>query len=270
MRSLFERFTMKPALPRVVVVTGASGAIGAALAEAYAAPGMCLALQGRHTKRLDATVMSCRSKGAEVHVCEMDVRATQPLRDWLVAFDTQHPVDLLIADAGLANVLGDLSQWETPTAVDEVISTNLFGTINTVLPIAERMRERGGGHIAIVSSLAALRGMAISPAYCASKSALHGWGQSIRPLLRAKGISLTMIYPGFVKSKMSDAFPASTPFLMEAPRAAEHIRSGLDARRTTIAFPAILWLGLKLLNVLPDPWGDAVLAFLNLSPKKDS
>ncbi len=79
-----------------------------------------------------------------------------------------------------------------------------------------------------------------------------------------------MIYPGFVKSKMSDAFPASKPFLMEAPRAAEHIRSGLDARRTTVAFPAILWLGLKLLNVLPDPWGDAVLAFLNLSPKKDS
>jgi len=270
MGNLFERFTMEPDLPRVVVVTGASGAIGAALAEAYAAPGMCLALQGRHTKRLDATVMSCRSKGAEVHVCEMDVRDAQLLRDWLVAFDTQHPVDLLIADAGLANVLGDLSQWETPTAVDEVISTNLFGTINTVLPIAERMRERGGGHIAIVSSLAALRGMAISPAYCASKSALHGWGQSIRPLLRAKGISLTMIYPGFVKSKMSDAFPASKPFLMEVDHAAAHIRNGLNARQATVAFPLLLWVGIKLLNALPDTWGDAIMSLLNLSPKRRS
>jgi short-subunit dehydrogenase len=268
MRSLFERFTPKPARPRVVVVTGASGAIGAALAEAYAAPGLCLALQGRHTKRLDDTVKGCQAKGANVHVCQMDVRDAPALRDWLEEFDTQHPVDLLIADAGVASVLADLSQWETPAAVTEVLSTNLFGTINTVQPIAERMLERGGGHIAIVSSLAALRGMAISPAYCASKSALHGWGQSIRPLLRARGISLTMIYPGFVKSKMSDEFPASTPFLMEAPRAAKHIRRGLDARKATIAFPAILWFGLKLLNVLPDPWGDAVLHILDLSPKK--
>lgn len=261
---------MKPSLPHIVVITGASGAIGAALADVYAAPGMCLALQGRHTKRLDATVKQCQAKGADVFVCEMDVRDAQALRGWLEAFDTDHPVDLLIADAGVASVLDDLGHWETPAAVEEVISTNLLGTINTVQPIAERMRERGRGHIAIVSSLAALRGMAISPAYCASKSALHAWGQSIRPLLRAKGISLTLIYPGFVRSKMSDAFPASTPFLMEAPRAAAHIRRGLDARKATIAFPAILWLGLKLLNALPDPWGDAVMSLLGLSPQKRS
>jgi short-subunit dehydrogenase len=256
--------------PRVVIITGASGAIGSALAKIYAAPGIYLALQGRHTRRLDATVSRCRAKGAEVFVCEMDVRNTQSLRDWLEAFDTQHPVDLLIADAGVANVLEDLSQWETPAAVDEVISTNLMGTINTVLPIAERMRTRGKGQIAIVSSLAALRGMAISPAYCASKSALHAWGQSIRPLLGAMGISLTMIYPGFVKSKMSDAFPASKPFLMGSEQAAEHIRRGLDARRATIAFPRRLWIGIKLLNVLPDTWADAVMVFLKLSPKGPS
>ena len=104
---------------RVVVITGASGAIGAALADAYAAPGMCMALQGRHTQRLDATVKRCQAKGAEVFVCEMDVRDAPALRGWLEAFDTQHPVDLLIADAGVASVLEDSSQWETPAAVTE-------------------------------------------------------------------------------------------------------------------------------------------------------
>jgi len=198
----------------------------------------------------------------------MDVRDTVAFRDWLVAFDTQHPVDLLIADAGVASVLEDLSQWETPAAIDEVIGTNLLGTINTVLPIAERMRVRGKGHIAMVSSLAALRGMAISPAYCASKSALHAWGQAIRPLLGSTGISLTMIYPGFVKSNMSDAFPASKPFLMDATQAAARIRRGLDARAATVVFPAILWFGIKLLTLLPDPWADTVMVFLNLSPKR--
>jgi short-subunit dehydrogenase len=197
----------------------------------------------------------------------MDVRDSQALRIWLESFDMSHPVDLLIADAGIANVLGDMYQWETPAAIDEVISTNLFGTINTVMPIAERMRLRGNGHVAMVSSLAAFRGMAISPAYCASKSALHAWGQAIRPLLGAKGIALTMIYPGFVKSNMSDVFPASKPFLIDAAQAAAHIRRGLDARKATIVFPVVLGLGIKLLSALPDPWADALMSFLNLSPK---
>lgn len=258
---------MSPTLPRIVVVTGASGAIGAALAEVYAAPGICLALQGRDSQRLEATASRCRDKGAEVFVCEVDVRDAQALRNWLEAFDTQHPVDLLIANAGVANVLDDVCQWETPAATDAVINTNLFGTINTVMPVAERMRMRRKGHVAIVSSLAAFRGMAISPAYCASKSALHAWGQSIRPLLGAMGISLTMIYPGFVKSNMSDAFPASKPFLIDAARAAVLIRRGLDEKKATIVFPVILGLGIKLLNLLPDPWADKVLSLLNLSPK---
>jgi short-subunit dehydrogenase len=261
---------MSPWRPRVVVVTGASGAIGAALAEVYAAPGMCLALQGRDSQRLEATASRCRDKGAEVFVCEMDVRNARALGDWLEAFDTLHPVDLLIANAGVAHVLDDACQWEASGETDEVVSTNLFGTINTVMPVAGRMRLRRKGHVAIVSSLAAFRGMAISPAYCASKSALHAWGQSIRPLLRGKGISLTMIYPGFVKSNMSDAFPASKPFLIDATEAAVRMHRGLDAQRATIVFPLMLGLGIRLLNALPDPWADAVLSWLNLSPKDRS
>lgn len=259
---------MRPAAPRVVVITGASGAIGAALADAYAGLGMCLALQGRDSGRLEATVQRCRAKGADVFVCEMDVQDAQGLRDWLEAFDAVHCVDLLIANAGVANVLADVTEWESPTVTARVINTNLMGTINTVLPIAERMRSRGRGHVAIVSSLAAFRGMAISPAYCASKSALHAWGQSIRPLLGATGVSLTMIYPGFVKSNMSDAFPASKPFMIEAMHAATRIRRGLAARKTTIIFPGILWMGIKLLDVLPDLWADALMAFLNMAPKR--
>lgn len=259
---------MKGNPPRIVVITGASGAIGAALADAYAAPGIRLALQGRDTQRLHATANCCRAKGADVFMCEMDVRDAQALRAWLVSFDTQHPVDLLIADAGVANVLEHMDQWETPTHLSDVINTNLFGTINTVLPIVDRMRSRGTGHVAIVSSLAAFRGMAISPAYCASKAALHAWGQSIRPLLNSSGISLTMIYPGFVKSNMSDAFPASKPFLMQAPQAAMHIRRGLEARKVSIVFPAMLGVGIKFLGVLPDPWADALMRLIKLSPKR--
>ena len=258
---------MSPARPAVVVVTGASGAIGAALARRYAGPGRCLALQGRNLDRLEAVAQACRAQGAQVHVCALDVREAVVLREWLLAFDSQHPVDLIIANAGVANVLVDLSDWETSTAIDEVIDTNLYGVVNTVLPIAERMRQRRAGHVAIVSSLAAFRGMAISPAYCASKAALRAWGQSLRPLLSENGVSLTMIYPGFVKSAMSDEFPANKPFLIEPDQAAMRIHHGLQAKRATIVFPASLGLGIKLLNLLPDRWADAVLSFLGLAPK---
>lgn len=258
---------MSLVVPQVVVVTGASGAIGAALAIDYAAPGVCLALLGRNADRLEAVVQRCRAQGADVIACAMDVRDAAALREWLLAFDSQHPVDLLIANAGFASVLRDLSDWESLAAINEVMDTNLLGVINTVFPIAERMRHRGAGHVAIVSSLAAFRGMAISPAYCASKSALRAWGQSVRPLLGVKGVSLTMIYPGFVKSAMSDAFPANKPFLIDAGLAAARIRRGLNDRKANIVFPLSLGLGISLLNVLPERWSNALMVFLKLTPK---
>ncbi|WP_350634058.1 SDR family NAD(P)-dependent oxidoreductase, partial [Pseudoalteromonas sp. 2-MNA-CIBAN-0060] len=76
-----------------------------------------------------------------------------------------------------------------------VVDTNFYGALHAVLPVVDRMRGRQQGHVVMVASLAALRGMAISPAYCASKSAIKAYADSVRPLLKRNGIRMSVVLP---------------------------------------------------------------------------
>src|SRR6201999_1755078 len=85
-----------------IVITGASSGIGEALALDYAQPGIALALSGRDAGRLNSVADSCRAKGAAVDEVTIDVTDREPLAAWLARFDDAHPVDLLIANAGVS------------------------------------------------------------------------------------------------------------------------------------------------------------------------
>ncbi|KVL53029.1 capsular biosynthesis protein [Burkholderia cepacia] len=255
--------------PRRIVITGASAGIGRALALVYAAPGVVLGLVGRDGQRLAATAADCRMRGAEVLIGQLDVRDAQSTDNWIRQFDAQYPVDLLIANAGVASTLASASDWEDRDRMAHIVDTNFYGSVNVVLPAIECMRVRRCGRIAMVASLAALRGMAISPAYCASKAAIKAYGDSVRPLLALDGVGVTVILPGFVKTAMSDVFPGDKPFLWSAERSAVYIRSRLDAGRSEIAFPALLAFGMRLLSILPAALADAILGRLSYLPSKD-
>jgi short-subunit dehydrogenase len=111
--------------------------------------------------------------------------------------------------------------------------------------------------------------MAISPAYCASKSAIKAYGESVRPLLAADGVRLSLVFPGFVKTAMSDVFPGDKPFLWSAEKAARYIRAKLESGRAEIAFPALLALGMRLLPLLPPLLGDRILDRLSYLPRAE-
>jgi short-subunit dehydrogenase len=181
------------------------------------------------------------------------------MQDWLEAFDEQHPIDLLIANAGVASTLSGPRDHESLACLREVTDTNFYGALHAVVPAAARMRIRGHGQIAIVSSLAAWRGMAISPAYCASKSALKAYGEAMRPLLARRGVQLSLVFPGFVKTAMSDVYPGNKLFLWSADKAARHIQRKLAAGRYEISFPRLLAFGMGVLSVLPPRIGDLLL-----------
>src|SRR5690349_4871028 len=85
-----------------IVITGASSGIGEALALDYAAPGVALALSGRDGTRLQAVADACRAKGAIVDAGQVDVAEREALASWLTRFDDVHPVDLVIANAGIS------------------------------------------------------------------------------------------------------------------------------------------------------------------------
>lgn len=260
---------MAKAVPRHIVITGASAGIGLAMALAYAAPGITLGLIGRNASRLATCVGQCRAAGATVVSAALDVRDAAAMSQWLHEFDDAHPIDLLIANAGVASTLSSARDWEDLTRTRDVFDTNFYGAMHTVLPIVGRMRQRRRGQVAMISSLAAIRGMAISPAYCASKSAIKAYGESVRPLLARDGVNLSLVFPGFVKTTMSDVFPGDKPFLWSAEKAARHIRAGLAANRPEIAFPGLLAFGIGLLPLLPPRIADAILDRLSYLPREE-
>ena len=250
--------------PKSIVITGGSSGIGAALAGAYAAPGVFLALTGRNPERLERVAERCRAAGAEVVTAVVDVRDSEGFAEWLAAQDRARPLELAIANAGISAGTGSFG--ETAEQVREILSVNVDGVVNTALAAAELMRPRRRGQIAIMSSLAAFRGFPGAPAYCGSKAAVRVWGEALRGMLHSEGLGVTVICPGYVKSRMTAVNDFPMPFLMEAERAAGIIRRGLAANKARIVFPRRLFAAVWLLGLLPPGWTDPLLRRLPEKP----
>ncbi|AWK86901.1 SDR family NAD(P)-dependent oxidoreductase [Azospirillum thermophilum] len=243
--------------PRSVVITGGSSGIGEALALLYAAPGVALALTGRDAARLEEVAARCRAEGATVTTARLDSSDRAGMADWLAEVDARTPVDLLIANAGISAGTG--GGMETEEQARRIFAVNLDGVLNTVHPLLPAMRVRRRGQIALMSSLAAFRGFPGAPAYCASKAAVRVYGESLRDDLAAEGVGVSVICPGFVKSRMTAVNRFPMPFLMETEAAARVIRRGLERNRARIAFPLPMAASVWLLSLLPPGWTDGLL-----------
>lgn len=242
-----------------IIITGAGAGIGFALAKLYAEPNVNLGLIGRNPNKLAAIADICRQRGAHVVADAIDVTDEIGLKNWLSAFDRQFPVDLIIANAGVTSIMPGNGEGESWEAVSNVLNVNIHGVFNTVYPLIDIMRQRQHGQIALVSSLAAFRGMPISPAYSASKAAVKSYGEALRGWLRHYGVKVSVICPGFVKSELSDHFPEPKLMMMSADRAAVLIRQGLSKNKAVISFPFPLNIGMQLLTILPPFIGDWIM-----------
>lgn len=250
-----------------ILITGGSSGLGAALALEYAAKSVHLALSGRDSARLDAVAALCTAKNATVETRLVDVTNKAAMQRWIESVDASHPLDLVIANAG---VTGETVFGEDDVDADRkaraMFDINVTGVFNTVHPAINAMRLRGRGQIAIMSSLAGFRGLPSAPAYCASKAAVRSYGEGLRGALRHDGVGVSVICPGYVKSRMTDANNFPMPLLMEADRAARIIRKGLDRNRGRIAFPFALYAMVWLLQTLPPSLLDRALSKL---PRKE-
>ena len=243
-----------------ILITGGSSGIGEALARGYAAPGVSLAISGRDTARLEAVAQSCRAAGARVETARLEVTDRAAMRAWIESRDAAAPLDLVIANAGVSAGTGAGSESEEQSRA--IFAVNLEGVMNTLQPAIGLMTPRGRGQLAIMSSLAAFRGFPGAPAYCASKAAVRVWGESLRGDLAASGLGVTVICPGFVRSRMTAVNRFPMPFLMDGERAAAIIMRGLARNRARIAFPWPLALAIWLLNGLPPALTDKAMTAL--------
>ena len=237
--------------PTRIVITGASRGIGAALASTYAGPGVSLLLVGRDRDRLAGICTMCRGRGAVADALVRDTRDAAGLAAELLAFDGAAPVDLVIANAGVA--LPTVADPAVDTSVRGEVDINIGGTLNTVLPLLPALAGRGRGQVAIVSSLAAFAPLPGSPGYSASKAALLVYGLALRQRLAQTGIGVSVVCPGYVETEMGARYRGWRPFLMSADAAAARLRRGLAADRALIAFPVLLAWAARASQFVPEP-----------------
>jgi NADP-dependent 3-hydroxy acid dehydrogenase YdfG len=241
-----------------ILITGAAGGIGAAVAKAYAAPGVHLFLGDIQAENLETLVSQCRTLGAQTWGTLVDVTHREAMAAWITEADRIRPLDLVIALAGISR--GTFSREESPAEIREVFAVNLEGMLNTIEPVLPLFRQREKGQIVLTSSLAGCRGFPVAPSYCATKAAIRVYGEGLRARLLRENIIVSVINPGFVKSPMTDANPYFMPFRLSAERAAGLIKKGIAQKKARIRFPVPLVAGAYFLSLLPPSWVDRFTA----------
>ena len=248
-----------------VFLTGASSGIGEALARRYAEEGATLGLFARRESELE------RLRGAlapaSVAVYAGDVRDAESLAragaDFIARFGAP---DIVIANAGvsrgtLTDEAADLPAFRT------VLDTNILGTVQTFVPFLPAMRAAGSGVLAGVASVGGIRGLPGAGAYCASKSAVITYLESLRVELRGSGVSVVTLCPGFIATPLTAANPYPMPFLLSPERAAQLMVRAIAQRRKFYVLPwQMAWVA-RLLRVTPRFLYDPIFAGRKRKPR---
>jgi short-subunit dehydrogenase len=246
--------------PSRILITGATGGIGSALATLYAQPGHSLWLQGRRGERLDELAAKCAARGAAVQVKVLELSDISAVIGWVGGIARE--IDLAILNAGATSNVLSGEAWRE---IDQVLHVNVRATLAAACALLPAMRARGAGQIALVSSISAWHGVPLTPAYSASKAALKAYGEAMRGWLAPAGVEVNVVLPGFVRTAMSERFPGPRRFMVSPEHAARRIQRGLASNRACIAFPLVPSLFMRALPLLPPAIAQALLRALGYS-----
>ncbi len=224
---------------KVVLITGASSGIGRGLALEFARRGAKLGLAARRVELLEelAAEISAESKGAaNVQLLPADVEDVQAMRQAARQLSSAFgQIDVLIANAG-RGVTNPAAEFDA-AQLASIINVNLIGAANSVAAVLPEMIARASGQLVVISSLAAYRGLPKSAAYCASKAGVSAMFESFRLDLEPRGIDVTIIHPGFIKTPLTAGRTARLPWLMEVDEAVGKILHAIEKRKKSYAFP---------------------------------
>lgn len=235
-----------------IVLTGAAQGIGRATAVALAARGYRLGLIDRAEDLLRDLEGRLSAEGAAVAAETADVcdgaqvkRAVSQLEERL------GPTAVVVACAGV----GTLS-----TAMDldvdgfrRMLDVNVLGVARTIDAVLPGMFARGQGHIVGISSVAGMRGMPWMPGYSASKAALTTYLEALRPALKRRGVTITTVFPGFVRTGITVDTPFRKPVkMLEPEEAAACLVRAVIRRPRDYTFPLAARLGMAVLRRMPN------------------
>jgi len=240
---------------KVVMITGASSGIGRGLAVELSRRGARVGLVARRSALLAEIIQQINAQGGVAVALAADVQDAAAMKEVARQLQEQFgPIDMLIANAGIGTTT-DAANLEA-NEVARVFGVNVVGAASSVSAVVPEMVRRGKGHLVAISSLAAYRGIPKSASYAASKAALSSFFESLRLDLKPKGIDVTIIHPGFIKTPLTAGREARMPFLMEVDEAVKKIIWAIEKKRKSYAFPwqlaSIVRLGLVMPNFLYD------------------
>jgi short-subunit dehydrogenase len=236
---------------QVAVITGASSGIGWELAKVLAAQSCKVGLIARRKEKLDALAEEIRKAGATAGLAQADVADREQVRAAVSEIRRQlGPVDLLIANAGVG--MPTLLSPVNIADIEQMFRVNVLGTVYAIEAVLPEMLESRQGHLAAISSLGAYKGLPGESAYCASKAAINCYMEGLRIHLRDKGIAVTTICPGFIRTPMTAVNKFHMPWLLQPDDAARRIVRALARRRKVYNFPWQMNLLMKLTRWAPD------------------
>lgn len=239
-------------------IIGASHGIGEALAQKFYEENYNLVISARGLESLDLIkekLLKTHKKNqnyGKIFTTKLDVSDQESLQKTLKIIVTQFKkIDLVIFCPALYQPM-PVVNFDLEIS-KKIIDVNLIGFLNLLHLIIPKMVEQKSGHIAVIASVAGYAGLPQSFTYGASKAALINLCEGIYPELNEKNINLSVINPGFVKTRLTDKNNFKMPFIISPENAANIIFKGLMKKKFEIHFPKKLTLILKFLRILPYP-----------------
>ena len=229
-------------------ITGASSGIGKALALKFAKEGWQVAASARRENLL----IEIANLNKNIFPFPLDVTDPESCKKVFDQVKQEFKeIDISVFSTGIHDP--ESEKKLNLNSIRKIMEVNFFGTINSINAVYDYYKEKKDGQISIVSSVAGYRGLPDAGAYCASKSALTSFTESLHFDLKKSNVKVSLISPGFIKTPMTDQNNFPMPMIKSPEFAAEQIYNGLIKKNSfEIHFPKTFTFLMKLLRILPN------------------
>ena len=233
---------------KVIWITGASSGIGRSLAIKFASEGWQVAASARRENLLK----ELNNTNPNIHSFPLDVTDSEKCKAvFNEVIKKLNNIDICVFCTGIHDPKSERSL--NLEKVNNIMKVNFFGTINSINAVYDYFKKNKSGHISVVSSVAGYRGLPAGGAYCASKSALTAFAESLYFDMKRSNVRISVIHPGFIKTPMTDQNDFAMPMIKSAEFAADEIFKGLTKSRSfEIHFHKSFTFLMKILKFMPN------------------
>jgi short-subunit dehydrogenase len=235
-------------MTKTILITGASSGLGAEMARQFAALGHDLALCARRLDRLEElrAEITAAHPGRRVEVRELDVddddAVHRVVADLAATFGH---LDRVIVNAGLGK--GAPLGTGKHHANRQTAVTNFLGALAQTDAALEVFRAQGAGHLVMISSMAAMRGMPGSTTtYAATKAGVAHLAEGVRADVHGTPIKVTVLYPGFIASEMNDGTGGNPPMLVSTEKGVRAMVAAIEKEKDSACVPPLPWAPLSV------------------------